>query len=97
MEGPIGPPSPHVVVEEVGGDLVLFDRRARRYYELNATASAVWRLATGKRTLEDIVVAIAEAYGVAADAIRDEVSSVVGTFKEARLLADAPSASGPGE
>lgn len=83
----IGPPAAHVVEEELDGDIVLYDSQRRRFYELNPTASDVWRLATGEFTTDEIVERIAGAYQMDQDQIRSEVTEVLEMMQVARLFA----------
>ncbi len=85
----IGPPARHVRVEEVDGDLVLFDTQHHQVFELNPTASDVWRLATGEFDEGEIVELLARAYGVAPEAIAADVGHVLTEFRE-RGLFEAP-------
>lgn len=54
-------------VEEVDGDLIVYDAEHSKAHSLNAGAAAVWRLCDGKRTVEEISRAAAQALGVEPD------------------------------
>jgi len=84
----IGPPSKYVVVEVLDDDIVLYDKRKRKYFELNPTASHVWRLATGDFTADEIVDALAEAYDKSESEIREQVEDVINMMVKAKLFAN---------
>ena len=86
----VGPPGGHVRVEDVDGDLVLFDTERSQMYELNPTAGDVWRLCTGEYSEEEIVRLLASAYGVDPAAIATDVAGVVAEFRSKGLLAPDP-------
>ncbi len=86
MSGRIGPPAAHVVVEEIDGDIVLYDPVRRRYYELNPTAGDVWRLATGTYDLDELAGLLAAAYGAPRDRVRADVAAAVAMLRDAGLL-----------
>ncbi len=73
----VGPPSPQVVETEVDGRISVYDPETEQVTMLNETASDVWRLRDGTQSLEEMVEALARAYGVDADAIRQEVIDTV--------------------
>jgi len=43
-----------LVVQEVPGELLVYDLASNRAYCLNATAASIWKLCSGERTLDDI-------------------------------------------
>ncbi len=85
----IGPPAPHVVEEELGDDIVLYDTERKQFYELNPTASDIWRLATGEFTAEQIVDLLASAYDVPAADLEEQVGEVLSMMQDAHLFAEA--------
>ncbi len=87
----VGPPAKHVRVEDVDGDLVLFDTARSQMYELNPTAGDVWRLCTGDHDIEEIVELLASAYGVEPRAIAADVNRVVTEFRDRGLFAPSSS------
>ncbi len=88
MMDQIGPPAAHVVEEELDGDIVLYDSQRLKYYELNPTASDVWRLATGDFTFEEIVEKLSIAYQMNQDEIRLQVAEVIEMMRKAHLFTD---------
>ena len=69
----VGTPSPQVSQLEFDGELSLFDARTGRALALNRTASGVWALADGVRTVDEVVASLGRAYGVPDDDIRADV------------------------
>ncbi len=47
-----------VLVREVAGDVVLYDRHSQKAHSLNPTAAAVWRLCDGARSVDDLTAAL---------------------------------------
>lgn len=85
----IGPPAAHVVEEELGDDIVLYDSERKQFYELNPTASDVWRLATGEFTEDRIVDLLASAYEAEPDDLRTQVGDVLTMMRDAHLFAES--------
>jgi len=83
----IGPAAAHVVEEELGDDIVLYDSERKQFYELNPTASDIWRLATGEFTEDRIVALLASAYDAKPDDLRAQVSEVLTMMRDAHLFA----------
>ena len=90
MSHPIGPPAAHVVEEELGDDIVLYDTERKQFYELNPTASDVWRLATGEFTEAEIVDLLGAAYETDPEDLRSQVSDVLEMMCDACLFAESP-------
>lgn len=83
----VGPPAPHVVESEVDGHISLYDAEGQEVLVLNETASDVWRLSDGEHTLDEIVSLLAQAYAVAPDDIRADVTETVELWRAKGLLA----------
>jgi hypothetical protein len=82
----IGPPPATVRALEVDGDISLYDRATQRALLLNGTASAIWRLADGDRTLDELVDQLAAAYHADAVTIRPDVERTVRDLVDAGFL-----------
>ncbi len=87
--GVVGPANSHVLETEVGDDISLYDPTKEQVSVLNGTASDIWRLADGTRTVEEITALIAASYEVPPEAIADDVLRTVREFIEAGLLQSA--------
>ena len=57
----------HISVRPMGVETLLYDRRRHRAFCLNATSSAVWRLADGVRTIAEIARAASLELGAEID------------------------------
>ena len=84
---PIGPRAAGVLETEFDDDLSLYLPKSETVAVLNATASDVWRLCDGDLTVDDVVAALAKAYGVAEASIAEEVVQVVDDLTEKGFLA----------
>jgi len=71
---------------EVDGDISLYDRASQRALLLNSTASAIWRLADGTYTLDELVDRLAAAYQVWPAAIRADVERTLRDLAGAGFL-----------
>ncbi len=85
----IGPPAAHIVQEELGDDIVLYDTQRSQFYELNPTASDVWRLATGEFTEAEIVDLLGTAYEMDPEDLRPQVSDVLAMMQDSHLFAES--------
>lgn len=86
MNDVIGPHADLLLEERVDDELVVYNRATDAYYTLNATATAVWDLATGEHTLQGMVDLLSAHFAVAADEIREDVANIIGDFADAGLL-----------
>lgn len=82
----VGPPEAHVLETEIDDEISLYNVQNENVIVLNITASDVWRLCDGEQTFDEIVGMISNAYGVAEDEIRDDVSSTIDQFVDAGFL-----------
>jgi hypothetical protein len=73
-------PHEHVIFTDLDGEGVLVDLHARQFYQLNETASLVWRGLAEGRTVVDIARAMAESYEVTVEHAQSSVETVVGRF-----------------
>jgi Coenzyme PQQ synthesis protein D (PqqD) len=56
-----------LVSQEVGDELVIYDERIHSAHRLNRTAAAIWRLADGQRTIEELARQLHETLDVPED------------------------------
>jgi hypothetical protein len=56
-----------VLIQEVGGELVLYDQRRHKAHHLNRTAALVWQHCDGDRTVADLARLLQEEVSPAAD------------------------------
>lgn len=88
-----GRPNAHVVFTDLGDAGVLVDLDTRQYFQLNDTASFVWRRLLEGQALDEIVAALSAAYDVSPEGARDGVEAIASEFASRRLISMA----GPGE
>ena len=87
-------PTPHPSVETAlfDADAVVFDERTATVHRLNISASAVWVLVDGRRTVKEIVAELADAFSIGAQVLRPEVERALDQFSSLGILDDAPGA-----
>lgn len=81
--------SPDVTLQHVGKEAILYDRRGGQAHVINDSAARVWELCDGQTTLNDIVNAFAAMYGLPPADIHDDVVSIMTSFAELHVLAEA--------
>ena len=82
----VGPPLTHVLEEELGEEMILFDSARRHFVSLNESAADIWRLSTGEFTVAEIVDKLAAFYGTEPVTVREAVETAVGEFVVAKLI-----------
>lgn len=75
-----------VVEREIDGSLVLYDHLHQRVHVLNPTASLIWQMCDGRHAAEEIAARLAMMFRSNADAIPDDVASVLRMFTAEQLL-----------
>lgn len=86
MRDVIGPHADLLLEERVDDELVVYNRATDSYYTLNATATAVWDLATGDHTLDGLVDLLSARFAIEPEAIKQDVAGIVDDFAAAGLL-----------
>lgn len=79
-------------LEEIDGEILLYSPSATRSVYLNTTASLIWRLCDGSRSVGDIVTQLEQAFPEAKDRITDDVTRSIQLFLDneaMRLQKDA--------
>jgi len=81
-------PAPHASVDTafLVDQVVLFDDRNGRVYELDPSASAVWLLLDGEMSLGEVADELHELTGVEPDVLRATIDIVVTDFAGCGLL-----------
>lgn len=82
----VGPAVSHIIETEVDEDISLYNPRTEQVVVLNGTASDIWRLADGSRTVEEISSLLASSYGVSPDSIAADVEKTVEELSKAGLI-----------
>lgn len=84
----IGRHAPSLIETEIDGDISLYHPPTEQVTVLNGTASDVWRLCDGERTIDDIADLLGRAYGVEPDSIVADITETIRQFQKAELLAE---------
>lgn len=83
-------PHAHIVVTEFeGGESVLVDLDTKRYYQLNETATAIWRALAGGSSMTSIVGSLMSEYDVTEEDAARSVDEVLQHLKAHRLVVAA--------
>jgi len=76
-----------VLLRDMGGECLLYDKERGRIHVLNAVAGTVWRMCDGAHGIGAIVDAVRAAYDVADDAdLTSDVEDIVTSFAKLELL-----------
>ena len=80
-------PPDHVIFTDLDGrDGVLVDLNTKQYYQLNETASVIWRSLARGVPFDDVVQQIVDSYEVTVDHARTSVEKIVRNLVASRLL-----------
>ena len=82
-------PAPHddVLFTEVDGvETVLVDLNSKQYFQLNETATVVWRALQKGTPVDEIAVEMTKIYDVTLEHARSSVDAVIREFGSYRLL-----------
>jgi hypothetical protein len=70
--------SPDIVSEEFDGEFVVLDLGSGKYYSMDATASALWRVIVSGVSIKDLVEVLEGAPGVNAQSVHEFAEKLVG-------------------
>ncbi len=80
-------PHEHIVFTEFDDrEGVLVDLNAKRYYTLNETAMIIWRGLESKRTRDEIIREITDAYDVTPEHAAHSLDKLVASLQARKLL-----------
>jgi Coenzyme PQQ synthesis protein D (PqqD) len=79
-------PHEHVVFTEFDGEGVLVDLDTKKYFQLNPTATVVWRGLEGGKTLEEIVRDMTAEYDVSPEHAASSVERLLNNLQDFRLV-----------
>jgi hypothetical protein len=71
---------PDYRLEMIDGELLLYHLNETKILYCNQTASLIWRLCDGQKTVGEIASLLQEAYPEAAEAIAADVQATLGQF-----------------
>jgi hypothetical protein len=84
---PSTPTFDHVICTEFNnGDGVLVDLNTKRYYQLNETATFVWKALEQGRSVEEIVTEMTSVYDVSPEHAAESLNRVLQEFRTRKLL-----------
>jgi PqqD family protein of HPr-rel-A system len=78
--------SPSVAWEELDGEAVLYDDATGAMHRLNASATAIWVCCDGSAPLRELIAELSEAFRAHAEAIEQEVITLVGDLAGRGLI-----------
>jgi hypothetical protein len=76
-----------ITLERVGGEAILLDAGGGRAHVVNGSAARLWELLAGARDRAVLTAAFGAAYGLPAEAVRDDVDATLQRFASLGLLA----------
>lgn len=79
-------PAAGLAVEEVDGDLVVFDKPNSRLHVLNPSAMVIWQLLDGAASLRDVASTIASTYSVDVRQVELDVLGAVRQLSDEDLV-----------
>ena|SRR5579884_2630830 len=87
-------PSPNVQIDVIDGEIVLFHVARLEVLHLNRSATLIWHLCDGQRTVAEIRAILSDMYPEAAPQIERDVAHTVRVLQEkGALLAESEEAS----
>lgn len=76
----------HFVWRDVQGEIYILGDDGRTLRILNGTASALWKLCDGERSVEDLVSALADEYSIDPETARADTLEFLATIRGVGLL-----------
>ena len=74
------------VLEELGGEIVIYHPATEAIFYCNATAALIWKLCDGARDVAAITQLLSEAYPQAAERMADDVNATLWQLLSHRAL-----------
>lgn len=75
-----------LIVHELDGEALVYDRFLTNTHRLNSTALYIWQQCDGRHNLRDIAKRLSEVYEVTMEDAREHVDRMVNEFSARRLL-----------
>ena len=85
-----------LTVVELDGEAVVYDEETAEMHQLNPTATIVFGMCDGSSTVAEMSTEIAVAFEEPIEVVEPQVRSLVGRFRDAKLLIPGGSASNGG-
>ena len=80
----------HLIQHDMDEEVLVYDPVVDRTHRLNLTATLIWGLCDGTRSLEDIARALTEQFEVEFETALQDARSVLEQLKEEQLLTGVP-------
>jgi hypothetical protein len=74
------------LVENMDGEILLFNPTSQMTLHLNAPSVIVWELCDGQRSVQQIIDQLVEAYPQQADQIDTDVQEVINNFVQQKIV-----------
>ena len=74
--------TPNYQLEQIDDELLLFHPSETSILYCNATASLVWQLCDGQRTVQEIINLLKDAYPEAEETLADDIKSSLDQFAQ---------------
>ncbi len=71
----------------IDGELVVFDPVTSEVHQLDPVGTVIWQLLDGEATIGELVVDLADGFGVPEGQVRADVAALLATMEEHHLLA----------
>ena len=81
--------SSSLLVQDVGGDTVLFDTEEGQYYELNAMGGQMLQLLQNHGDSEQVIDAITNDYDISPEVVRRDLDALLQQLESHRLVVRA--------
>lgn len=78
--------SPDCLLEDMDGDLLLYNPSNATTLHLNGPSAIVWELCDGKNSVKDMIDIVKEAYPEQQEQIEDDIVNVVKDLLERKVL-----------
>ena len=75
-----------VVWRDIEGEAILLDPRKGKYFGLNEVGCSFWKMADGKRSMEEIVSLLLEEYEVGRGTLLNDLNNLVHVLEDNGLL-----------
>ena len=80
----------HLIQHDLDDEVLVYDPVVDRTHRLNVSATRIWELCDGTRSLEDIARALTEQFEVAFETALQDARTVLEQLKEEQLLPGVP-------
>jgi Coenzyme PQQ synthesis protein D (PqqD) len=83
-------PNPHVLVQDLGPDLMVLHLGTNRFYELNRTAARLWELLVAGQDATQIQQQLLQEYEVSPARLASEVEAMLASLASQELIEPLP-------